>query len=166
MKMCSIGSPVAPPHAPIWFPCVPFVRLEAKHGSRFSLGHAPMICPSIACNAAHRNLFTCCCQIPQTHKCRRGDLLCQTRPVDARTYGLCRLAVGQILPKLEHRHHGQPPGLQCGLAVLRVEVEEILVRKDRAELIAQRQVRIPPRKGGLRHMDGRFRNSLYPIRFE
>jgi hypothetical protein len=72
----------------------------------------------------------------------------QILPVDARPHRLGGLAVTQPLAELQERHQGQPPGRVGRPAALGIEVSAVRVGKDRAEVVAQRQVGVAPGKGG------------------
>ena len=58
-------------------------------------------------------------------------------PVDAGAYGIGGLPITEVLEELEDRDQGQTPRCQGGLAPGGVEVAEVLVFVERAELVAQ-----------------------------
>jgi hypothetical protein len=58
-------------------------------------------------------------------------------PVDAGTHGVGGLPVAQVLEELENGDQGQPPRREAGLAPGGVELAEILVLVEGAELVAQ-----------------------------
>jgi hypothetical protein len=58
-------------------------------------------------------------------------------PVDAGTHGVGGLPIAQVLEELENGDQGQPPRREAGLAPGGVELAEILVLVEGAELVAQ-----------------------------
>ncbi len=66
----------------------------------------------------------------------------QVLPVDPGTNSLCRLPVAQPLAELHERHQREPPRRIGRLPALRVEIGEVGVSEQRAEPVAQDQVRV------------------------
>ena len=58
-------------------------------------------------------------------------------PVDPRAHGVGGLPVAQVLEELEDRDQGQAPWGEAGLAPGGVELAEVLVLAEGAELVAQ-----------------------------
>jgi hypothetical protein len=72
----------------------------------------------------------------------------QIFPVDARPHRVGGLAVAQPFAELQERHQRQSPRRVGRLPALGIKIIEVAVRKDRAEVVAQRQVRVALWKGG------------------
>jgi hypothetical protein len=57
-------------------------------------------------------------------------------------------AVGEVFTELQDSDQGQPPGRQRGLASAGIELSEIGIGEEGAELVAQLEIRIAIGKGG------------------
>ena len=84
----------------------------------------------------------------------------QILPVDAGANRFGGLAVRQGFAELKDRHPGQTPRRQAGLAGARVEIGEVVILKDVAQLVAQSQVGIAARKGGTGDADSFVGNRV------
>jgi hypothetical protein len=69
-------------------------------------------------------------------------------PVDAGPHGVGRLTVAELLEELEHRHQGQPPRREAGLALAGVQRAEIRVLEEDGELVPQSRHQRVLGKGG------------------
>ena len=79
-------------------------------------------------------------------------------PIDPATDRLGRLPVAQPFAELHQRDQRQPPRRVGRLAESGVEVGEISIAEDRAEPVAQEQVRGAPRERGPGYLLGLFGN--------
>jgi len=61
--------------------------------------------------------------------------------VQERPDGIGRLPVGEALGKLHHQDQREPPRRQCRLPGMRKERGKVRIRKDRPQLITQRDPR-------------------------
>ena len=73
----------------------------------------------------------------------------QVLPVDAGADGLRRRTVGEVLAELQDGDQGQPPGREGGLSAAGIQVGEVGVVEDGAELVAELQVGVTPGEGGV-----------------
>src|SRR4029450_8889516 len=85
-------------------------------------------------------------------------------PVDAGPYGFSRLAIGEVLPKLQDGHQCQAPGREARLADEGKKGGEVVILEDGAESIPQKPVRIAFGKGGTGHTGGVFRHRRDDVR--
>src|SRR5918912_4293071 len=80
-------------------------------------------------------------------------------PVDARSYGFSGLTIAQTLAELHQRNERKPPGRIGWLAALGIEIREVGIGEDRAEPIAQTEIRAAFGEGDARDAGGVFRHG-------
>ena len=85
-------------------------------------------------------------------------------PVDAGPDGVGGLAIGQRLAKLHDGHERQPPRRQGRLPTRGEERGKVCIREDGAERIAQGDIQIALRKGGMGDPGGLLRHRLHGIK--
>ena len=79
-------------------------------------------------------------------------------------YGLRRRTAGEVFAELQDGNQGQPPGREARVARAGIEVGEVGVVEDGAELVTELEVGVPSGEGGVRDAcgvfgDGRERRS-------
>src|SRR5512135_621530 len=77
-------------------------------------------------------------------------------PVDATADGVGGPAIGEILGELHHRDQGELPWGQAGLPAPGIEVGEVAVAEDRAEVVAEPEIGISLGEGGTGDAGGQF----------
>jgi hypothetical protein len=79
-------------------------------------------------------------------------------PINASSYGISGLSIGQVLRELQDGDEGQTPGRFGWLSDVGIQVGKLVMAIHRPQCIAHLQIPIPTGKGGASNFGGVFRD--------